>query len=373
MNFLVFFVVNYSLLGSKSQGDPAQFSEARSLAMGGVISVLDEPSSFSKNVAALGLISNVAISLSLRGLFYNERHSLRVYDEYNNNMGLATIFDNSVQDYVLNQAGLVLPWKNVRLGLTYRPEWDFGYKSYAEVRNEFYQLITTEQTISAGAINNFKQGLALSFSSLKFGLGHSYFFGKRDFHYEKYDYTTQHRETDNYQNKFNGGGFDFGTLFSYDIHLRSGFAISLPYSIKFGNSQYDYPAQCRLGLLYQPPLMIPSKIVCEIEIYAWNIVDSTLNNIYSLHFGFEHKAGKDYYLRYGFCLAPDYRNDEIYLTGLSFGLGWALEPIAIDFGYGFSRKNFLARDFNELNFLRPQNLHIEETTHTFLLTLSSKR
>lgn len=91
----ILYVLNYSLLGSQSQGDPVYFLSARSLAMGGIGSILEEPGSFCRNAGALGLMNKATLNLSLRGLSHREQRSLRVYDPYANNMGLSTVFDYS--------------------------------------------------------------------------------------------------------------------------------------------------------------------------------------------------------------------------------------------------------------------------------------
>lgn len=369
----ILYVLNYSLLGSQSQGDPVYFLSARSLAMGGIGSILEEPGSFCRNAGALGLMNKATLNLSLRGLSHREQRSLRVYDPYANNMGLSTVFDYSSQDYSISEAAGVYTWKNLKAGLAYAQEWDFGYESCQEIRNEFYQLTTTEHEISRGGINALHQGLCFSFTHIYLGAGHVYLFGHRAFSYEKYDCAARISETRNQQDRFNGNRFDVGLLFDYQIHIRGGLAAHLPHTVSFGGSKYDYPAQVIGALSFQPPLMIPSRIGTEVEISAWSLIDSTLRNIYDLRVGFEHKAGKDHYLRYGFSISPDYRNRGIYLTSLTFGLGIDLRPLIIDLGYCFSRCNFTVRDFQQLSYLRPPNLSFEETTHYLIVTFGLGR
>ncbi|MEO0225737.1 MAG: hypothetical protein ABIL05_02170, partial [candidate division WOR-3 bacterium] len=185
-----------------------------------------------------------------------------------------------------------------------------------------------------------------------------------------YDFTTRSEETEENEERCQGNGIDLGLILSYKTHLRCGLSSQFPGRIRIGQFENRLPFTGRVAVFYQPSFRPPSRVMGEVAGLGWHYIDSTKKNVYLFKFGVEHRIAQEYFLRYGFNLCPDYRNTNIWQTTLTFGFGFTLKPLVIDFAYGLSRRNFQARDFEQLNNLRPTNMYIEENIHNLLLTFN---
>jgi hypothetical protein len=354
---LILFILHLTLPGINFQGDRVTYVDARSFALGNVSSVL----TCGTNPAAYGLTRSISLEITPIIIQFNEQRGLRVYDSYGNNIGISTLTSNNNLILDIAQASLVLPFKSLRLGLDYRRQWDFNYYFQQEFRDDFYILTKTETQEYSGGIFSLSPCLTCSYKFFHIGFSADIFLGSTNYEFiaqnlYKPDSTFQTEE--NYQ----GQVFRLGFLIDPGRHFRLAYIYSPAYSIEqeSASNNLDYPICHTLGVFYQPPSRILTRIMAEITRESWS------EPILLYKLGVEHTIIERYALRYGFSVFPDYEQPCIWTTAMSLGFGIELGKAYIDLAYSYAKRDYSSDDYLDLGITN--TLEFDETTLTFLLS-----
>jgi len=346
------YLVGLTLPGISSQGDRIFYHDARSMALGGISIVLENTA----NPASMGLFQNRAILLTGITTMQNERRGLRVYDSFGNNIGIATVANNTSAYFGPGPCAFVFPLKVLRIGARYAPVWDYNYFYREEHRDDFYQLVRTDEWSYRGYVHAVSPLISLQYKFLSVGLEQGFLFGKWLMERTVIipnlaDSVDQHEAT------FTGSKTRIGISVVPNINLR--FAYTYQHQYELIDEGIDYPATHSVGIMYQPPGRIPTKFVGQIDAEMWQgIMDE---NIFIYRLGVEHLILMKYNLRYGFCIFPDYTQRAIWTTNLTLGFGVKMGGYSFDVGYIYGKRDYLASDFMTLDL--SENYKFDETTH----------
>jgi hypothetical protein len=336
---LLFFLIQLTLTGSTQHGDRVYFYDAQSLALGGISAVLEQ----GKNPACLGLNDNISVSLSAGFVHANEKRGLRVYDAYGNNMGVSTIANNSYSIPQWTGSSVSVPFKFARIGLKYFPVYDFNYRYYREYRDDFYQIIKTEEYKITGNVFAIVPTFSLTYKYISVGVGERFLYGKRST-----DYTiVQQNGTDSLsteENTYDGTATAFGIIVHPSVHFRFAYTNTLRHTVdsETTGSRFTVPSTHVFGMMLRPPGMIPTALMCEIE------YEHRQNPVWKYKVGAEHLLRGRYWMRYGFCVFQDYGQTTIWTTVLTLGAGLQFDHLSCSIGYGYGRRNFSSAHYPSL-------------------------
>ncbi len=355
---IIIYLFYLTLPGVNSQGDRFYYTDAPSLSLGGVTSVLKTGS----NPACLGLIDRLYVSITPAFTLTNERRGLRVYDSYGNNMGISTI-TNSTHASIDLAAGLaVFPLKGLRIGFQYSPMWDFDYYFRREYRDDFYQLTKTEIHEYDGSIYSLAPVVCFSCRLFSVGIKEHFILGKT---HSNITITGPNLpDSVNVQeNTCEGKATSVGILVFANQHFALAYVYLTKHTLKEkeNSPSFDYPATHTIGCYYQPAARIPTRFFGEFSRETW----LTSINIYKA--GIEHKFASKYAIRYGFCVFPNYEQTAVWTTVLSIGFGLQIERLHFNLGYSYAKRDYTSSDFDRLNNL--SNLQFDESTSTILMSL----
>ncbi|UCD19828.1 MAG: hypothetical protein JSU64_01435 [candidate division WOR-3 bacterium] len=351
--FLVL-IVNLTLPGISSQGDRIFYDDARSMALGGVSIVLENTG----NPASMGLYERSTVALSGIAAIQNERRGLRVYDSFGNNIGIATIANNTSTYLNPGPCSFVFPLKGLRVGLRYAPVWDLNYFYREEHRDDFYQLVRTDELSYEGYLQAVSPLLSFTYRFISVGIEHGFLFGEERMEriviIPDLPDSVERDETD-----YSGNKTKVGVSIVPSVNLRIAYTYGLEY--EFADQDIRYPATHSVGVMYQPPGRIPTKFVGQLDLETWQD-----EYIYVYRLGVEHSILMKYNLRYGFCIFPDYTQGAIWTTNLTLGFGIKTGMYSFDVGYLYGKRDYLASDFTTLNFT--ENYKFDETSHHISVT-----
>lgn len=355
---LLLFILNFTLPGVINQGDRIFYYDARSLALGGVASILK----YGNNPACVGLIDEVSIFISGALINCNEKRGLRVYDSYGNNIGISTVSNNTLVNTDLAGSSIVLPVRDIKIGIRYSPLWDFNYYFRREYRDDFYQITKIAENRCNGNVYSLSPFVGFSYKSINIGVEENFIYGDRTEETKVIvpnasDTVTQH------ENRFSGNTTKFGIIIYPNVHFRLSYGYSLRYTIKDGEDdvRLQYADNHTFGFLYQPPGRVPTKFLCEINYEKWS------EPVFIYKFGVEHTILGRCAMRYGFCVFPDYDQTAIWTTVLSVGFGVNTKRYHFDIGYGYGKRDYSSTNYNGLGV--DENLKFDESTNNFLVSI----
>lgn len=355
---LLIFLTGLTLPGITSQGDRFFGYDARSAALGGVSIVLDNAA----NPASLTLFNGRSIVFSGRLDVQNERRGLRVYDSYGNNIGIATVANNTATYAGPGPCAFVYPFRSVSFGLQYVPVWDHNYYYYEEQRDDFYQLIGTEELSYRGALNALAPSLAFRYRAVSVGLEQGFLFGT----VEMTQTVTAPDIADSVyreEEAMSGRRTRFGIAIAPSLNFRFGYTYQHRYTLD--DEGDEYPSTHAVGVMYQPPGRIPTKFAVQIEYEAWS--GSYGDDILIYKIGVEHMIQSKYYMRYGFCIFPDYVVSAVWTTNLTAGFGLMTGRYFIDLGYAYGKRDYRALDYQPWDWSATDYV-FDETSHHLLLS-----
>lgn len=346
-----------TLPGIMSQGDRFFYYDARSAAMGGVSIVLESTA----NPASLALFGDKAIFVSGRLAVQNERRGLRVYDSFGNNIGIATVANNTATYAGPGSCAFIFPVRFMSFGLQYAPVWDHTYYYREEHRDDFYQLTSIEELSYSGYLNALAPALSFRYRFISVGLEHGFLFGALQMTRtvitpEAAD--SVYRE----ERELAGRKTKFGITMNPGFNLRLAYTYQHPYALD--DEGDEYPSAHAVGIMYQPPGRIPTKFAGQVEYEIWD--ESYGRNLLIYKLGVEHMIQSKYYMRYGFCVFPDYTQPAIWTTNLTAGFGLNAGRYSFDLGYAYGKRDYLSGDFETLE-LTSDYIH-DETGHHLAIT-----
>lgn len=355
---LLLYLVALTLPGISSHGDRIFYHDARSIALGGVSGVFENPS----NPAAMGFVYDRTVYVSGLLVNQNERRGLRVYDSYGNNIGISTVANNTRTNLSFGPSSFVLPFKMLRFGVQYAPVWDYNYYYHYERRDDFYQLIRIEEQEYRGYVHSYSPLLAFRYRFASVGIEYSFLHGT----WSQEDRVIIPQVADSVaqeETEFDGNRFKIGVALAPSAHFRFSYVYQSQYDLDDG--AFAYPDIHSASIMYQPPGRIPAKFVGQVELEMWGpevLPELTENRpiiIYKV--GVEHLILGRYALRYGFCIFPDYEQPAIWTTNLTLGFGLNAGRYFIDLGYAYGKRDYLNSDFPTFDV--GTNYRFDETTH----------
>lgn len=349
----------FTLPGVNYMGDRVYYADGRSLSLGGIGSVIE----FGKNPAAFCFTDRITGSITPSYIKNDEHRGLRVYDSYGNNIGTSTITNNIDHNIGIAASSIILPIKNLRIGFQYSPLWSFDYYYRREYRDDFYQLFRTETHEYTGSVYSLSPVLSFSYNIISIGFRQDFIIGSKDvmitvIRPDLPDSIVQQN------NSYEGKATRAGIVFSPNKHFAIGYSYVIEYSVedKQTGSNLDYPAAHAIGFFYQPAARIPSKFYGEFSRELW----THAINIFKV--GIEHTVARDYSIRYGFCIFPDYEQTAVWTTVLTVGGGYRAQRFHFDIAYSYSKRDYSSNDFAALEDLG--NIQIDESSSIFLTSLS---
>ena len=350
-------IIGFTLPGISSQGDRVFYHDARSMALGGVSIVLESGS----NPASMALIDERTILLSGIAALQNERRGLRVYDSYGNNIGIATIANNTSSYTNPGPCAFVFPIKFLRVGVQYVPMWDYNYYYREEHRDDFYQLVRTDELSWTGNIFTVSPMVSLQYRFVSIGVTQGFLFG--EWLSERTVIIPDLPDTVYQdQGELTGSETKVGISIAPGINFRFAYTYSHEYEIDEGGTAY--PSIHSVGLMYQPAGRVPTKFVGQIDYEMWEgIADK---DILLYRIGVEHLILMKYNLRYGFCIYPDYTQPAVWTTNLTLGCGMKSGMYSFDIGYAYGKRDYQSSDFPLLDL--SEDYKFSETAHHISVT-----
>jgi hypothetical protein len=350
-------VAGLTLPGVSSQGDRIFYHDARSMSLGGVSVVLENTA----NPASMGLFDKRTVRLSGQLSVQNEGRGLRVYDSFGNNIGIATVANNTGTYLSPGACSFIFPVSMLRVGLEYAPIWDHNYSYREEHRDDFYQIIRIDELRHRGYVQAVAPMVALNYRFISLGVENAFLMGKRVV--EETVIIPQLADTvSSEEATFDGSRIKIGIEAAPTMNFRVAYTYQHHYEL--ADVGYEYPETHVIGIMYQPPGRIPTKFLAQIEAEMWEGIIG--DNIFIYKIGVEHMILRKYNLRYGFCVFPDYTQSVIWTTNLTFGFGFHTDLYSLDIGYCYGKRDYLAADYIYL--ILSENYKFDETTHHFVIS-----
>lgn len=354
---LIIYFAGLTLPGAYSQGDQIFYHDARSLSLGGVSITLENTA----NPASMAFFDQRTVRLSGQLTVQNEARGLRVYDSFGNNLGIATVANNTGTYLSPGACSFVFPLSIVRMGLEYAPVWDYNYSYREEHRDDFYQIVRIDELQHRGYAHAIAPMVAVNYSFVSVGIENAFLLGDRTV--EATVIIPQVADTvSSEETTFDGSRIKLGLSVIPSMNFR--FAYTYQHHYELTDIYYEYPEKHIIGIMYQPPGRIPTKLLAQVEAEMWEGIRD--NNIFIYKIGVEHMILRKYNLRYGFCVFPDYNQSVIWTTNLTLGFGFYAGAYSFDIGYCYGKRDYLVADFSYLDFT--ENYKLDETTHHLVIS-----
>lgn len=335
-------------------GRALEVADPRSVAMGGVTTVVGSPFGFLAN-PALGVVGfdrlagpavpgmelRPAVGLAYRLGLVSEQRTRTVYDNFNNAVGELMVADNFSTDALPGPVAVYLPGKVVQLGVGLAPRYDYNYVFRQEFRDAFYQLIGRNDLQLSGQVMRTTVALAYDlFDAVGLGASIVYDFGERAL--RQRDSTTGDTWLTIATGKPSGLGWSAGLLFHPGRSFRLGvdFEPATRYTLWTGEDSASDPLRVKLGAAYFAAGRIPAELVGQVTYVDWHGMDSTLHPVFDIRAGVEHRLLNNVALRYGFGLLPSPRDATVQSGLASIGLGFDTEFAHFDLGANLQRRVF---------------------------------
>jgi len=124
----------------------------------------------------------------------------------------------------------------------------------------------------------------------------------------------------------------------------------------------------KLGVEYQAPGALPSRVMAELGYEMWNGVDTSLTNLLVVRAGVEHLMLNFVRIRYGFAVEPQPFDPTVQTAQVGAAVGFDTEFLKVDVGARFRRSVFGSSLFRTP--LNPSDQTVYETGAELGLTLS---
>ncbi len=298
------------------------------------------------NPALLGFVFQPKISFGLEAGFLTEERTRFVYDQFENTIGEAVIADNIGSSWVFGPLMVSYPWRRLVLGAGVTPVRDFRYVYFKEYRDDFYVKVGEDRLVQDGAIYRGDVRMAfLPWEFLSLGAQVGYLWGSR----ELSALTIQIPETTSYvvREKLGGVGWSIGAgwrplkRLELDVSYRSG--------VKFPSndtpSLRGLPWSGIVGLNYKAAGDLPSNVHLFAGIEGWQMIDSSLRNVFFVRMQVEHLMLNLVRLRYGLGWEPLFADVKVNRSTAMLGLSFDVGKWQVGVDGSFSREQLSAEHF----------------------------
>jgi len=357
-------------------GERVAAGSARDLAFGGLARIEAVPSAWFSTPAMLGFMARPAVEASAGLALAQEQRTRIVYDQFENAVGEVVVADNAHSNLRLGPVSVGVPLFGV-LGVAagVRPAVSYDYDYYKEYRDDFYAIIGQDIVHQSGTLYAGGLGFGVrAHPKLGIGAGAAYLFGSRDLEITTIrmpDTTLEHESG-------TPAGIAYNAGLSVEplsrLLLNAGFSggTKLAGWRKADSAQTaidrKQPNAVKLGLAYQAPGTLPSRVMAELGYEMWNGVDTSLTNLLVVRAGVEHLMLNFVRIRYGFAVEPQPFDPTVQTAQVGAGVGFDTELLKVDVGARFRRSVFGSGLFRTP--LSPSDQTVYETGAELGLTLS---
>ncbi len=349
---------------------------ARDLAFGGLARLDAGPSSWLAAPAMLAFAARPAAEVTAGFNLAQEQRTRIVYDQFENAVGEVVVADNAHGSARFGPLAVAVPLAGrlgIAAGIAPVASWDYDY--YKAYRDDFYAIIGEDIVRQSGTL--YAAGLGVGVKAHpKLGIGAtaSYRFGAR-----RLDITTIRQPDTTFEletGKPSGIGFGAGLAVEPVARL----VINAGYSggtklagwrqADEGHAAVDraQPHAVKLGLAYQAPGALPSRVMAELGYELWHGADTTLSNTLVARAGVEHLMLNSVRLRYGFGVEPEPFDPTVQVVQAGAGVGFDAGIMKVDIGARFTRDVLGSSLFRTP--LNPSDQTVHESGGELALTLS---
>jgi len=335
-------------------GRTRDFTNARSLGLAGISTIIPSPSGMFINPALLGLIKNPSFDFSAALNWTSEKRTKELFDQFENTIGEISVADNMFTHTKVSPLAIAYPLPafggtRIGLGLGYTSVIDYNYYFHKELRDDYYQKIGDYELKATGQTQgiNFATGVNLnnpSLADINIGAGLCYSWGNHQ--------STQ--ESDSFQIK--ALNFNFGAVTGLGERLKIGFDFQNRWKMHWKPTAeqvnpptfyYLWTSSFGLGATYNFPGEIPTIALTEFRYIYWQDRDhpSSGQNSLNIRAGIEHTMLNDVKLRYGFGVIPSLIKLTPPTVLISFGLGFSVESLKFDIGANIQRCTLTEENF----------------------------
>ena len=357
-------------------GERVAAGSARDLAFGGLARIEAVPSAWFSTPAMLGFMARPAVEASAGLALAQEQRTRIIYDQFENAVGEVVVADNAHSNLRLGPVSVGVPLAGM-LGVAagVRPVVSYDYDYYKEYRDDFYAIIGQDIVHQAGTL--YAAGLGLGVSAGRvFGMGASaaYLFGTRSLDITTIRLPDTTREYES--GKPSGIGYNAGLSAEVWSRFRLNAGFSGGTKLRGWRSEdpaHDsldrgQPNAVKLGVEYQAPGALPSRVMAELGYEMWNGVDTSLTNLLVVRAGVEHLMLNFVRIRYGFAVEPQPFDPTVQTAQVGAAVGFDTELLKVDVGARFRRSVFGSGLFRTP--LSPSDQTVYETGAELGLTLS---
>jgi opacity protein-like surface antigen len=357
-------------------GTRTDWQGARDLGFGGILRSEPGPGAVFGNPALLGLCDRPAVSLTYGLGWSSEQRTRVVYDEFENAIGETVVADNLAMNGIVGPvAGVVPLFGRLGIGAGVTTAYDYGYRYFKQLRDDFYNVIGEDRVEGSGAVYDAGLGVGGRVSDwLGVGVGGGYRFGSRTLE------TWTIRVPDTAMTTESGK--PSGIRYSAGLAVRPLAPLWVDASYagatdlaewRSADSLVDAMAQvqpweARLGLRYRAPGPLPSRVMAEVSYQGWSAVDTTWSDVFTFRAGVEHLMLNSVRVRYGLGIEPLAWDPTIQVVELGAGVGFDTRLAVIDCGVRFQRDVIGPAQFK--GELLPSDLDVYETNAVLAVSLS---
>jgi hypothetical protein len=360
----------YTLQDSR-YGDPMFSTNSRLLAMGGVgVAAANGAAAVTENPALLAWMDGWHIEATPAFVNSDEARAFPIHDSFDGVIAYNTYAKNTtLYDRYLGGASAKLTWGvKPAFGVFYSTRYDMNYDYHVERRDPESQSVPQDQIIarktieSDGGVEAVSGAVGVKFMErIGIGIAVDYVFadvnGTEKLRYavsdsaEDYDYTHS-VEWD----LLDGVGFSIGVAAEahprvlVSMRYRSEVELEGDREIMYDNAgtindstgtavmSVTYPDQVSLGVKYMPRAELRTTLAAQADYTNWSDFQDNMsddpgtNDTWTFRFGVEHVFYNDVAARFGFIYGEDYMDDSITSSGFTFGVGYPVEGVDIDFG-----------------------------------------
>lgn len=358
-------------------GTPVDWQGARDLGLGGMRFSEPGPGAVFGNPGLLGLCDRPAVSVTYGLGWSSEQRTRVVYDEFENAIGETVVADNLGMNGIPGPLAAVAPVLG-RLGVAVgvSAARDFTYRYSVELRDDFYNVIGEDRVEATGTLWDAGLGVGVrAFDWLSVGASGGYRFGTRELESRtvRVPDTTRTYES----------GKPSGIRYSAGLVARPLEPLWLDASFRGGTGLAEFtsadstsgqaldlaePMEVRLGLRYQAPGVLPSRVMAEVSYETWSSVDTLYSDVFTFRAGVEHRMLNSVRLRYGLGIAPLAWDPTVQVIQLGGGVGFDTRLAKVDCGVRFERDVIGPGQFR--GELTPDDLTVYETNAVLAVSLS---
>lgn len=340
-------------------GRECDYTNARSLSLAGIATVLPSPLGMFANPALLGLLKRPSFALSADFSWVSEKRTKELFDSFENSIGEISVADNFFTNTKLGPFAIAYPQEalggaKICFGLFFAPTIDYNYYFRKEMRDDFYQRIALYEIKVTGLSHNinFASGINLNkFLSVGVGLNYSKVFR-----------TITFRDTSTFEawqkiDSFSANtlNFNFGLVTGFGEKVKFGFDFQNRWKMHWDYSSlqvlppiivYNWTNSAGFGASYHFPGTIPTLALTELRYIYWQeYPPDYCSNKLEIRAGIEHIMFNGVNLRYGFGIIPSLVKRIQPTALISFGIGFDVESIRFDIGGNIQRRTLTPENF----------------------------